>query len=196
MDKANTRKCLQKIAREGNHQAFKALYRSYFRRLFLFCLPLIRSKESAEEIVNDVFVHIWEKRAMLEEVDNIEVYLYVAVKNRAFDYIRKSSSNKTEDISEIASQSITFTLDPEQLMITAEMKKKIEIAISQLPPRCKLIFKLIKEDGLKYKEVAAVLDISIKTVEAQLAIALKRLTTSLLISSDEKIKQKSDDKGE
>lgn len=192
MDRNDTRKCLQQIARKGDRQAFGALYDHYFKRLFVFCLPMIRSKELAEEIVNDVFVHLWEKRAILSGIDNAVAYLYVAVKNRTLDYIRKSSSNKTEDIHAIGSEYITFTLDPEQLLITEEMKKKIETAVDQLPARCKLIFKLIKEDGLKYKEVAAILELSVKTVEAQLAIAMKKLTTAILISSDNKIKQRSD----
>lgn len=196
MDKTETLKCLQKIAVKDDRQAFGELYRNYFRKLFIFCLSIVRSKEPAEEIVNDVFVHIWEKRSLLKEVENAEVYLYVAVKNRSLDYIRKAPLFATEDINTISSESITFTLDPERLMITAEMKKKIEAAVDQLPPRCKLIFKLIKEDGLKYKEVASILELSIKTVEAQLTIAMKKLTTAILISSDIRVKQKSDDVNE
>ena len=65
--------------------------------------------------------------------------------------------------------------DPEQLMMTEEMMRQIKKAINDLPPRCRLIFKLVKEDGLKYKEVAELLQLSIKTVEAQMAIALRRL---------------------
>ena len=65
--------------------------------------------------------------------------------------------------------------DPEQLMITAEMVKRIHQAIQQLPPKCRLIFKLVKEDGLKYREVAELLHLSVKTIEAQMAIALRRI---------------------
>ncbi|MEO5947602.1 MAG: sigma-70 family RNA polymerase sigma factor, partial [Chitinophagaceae bacterium] len=65
--------------------------------------------------------------------------------------------------------------DPEQLMMTNEMLGQVKKAINELPPRCRLIFKLIKEDGLKYREVAELLQLSVKTVEAQMAIALRRL---------------------
>jgi RNA polymerase sigma factor (sigma-70 family) len=65
--------------------------------------------------------------------------------------------------------------DPEKLMLTEEMMRQIKKAINDLPPRCRLIFKLIKEDGLKYREVAELLQLSVKTVEAQMAIALRRL---------------------
>lgn len=195
MDKTETLQCLRKIAVEDDRPAFGKLYGHYFRKLFIFCLSIVRSKESAEEIVNDVFVHLWEKRAILREIENADVYFYVAVKNRSLDYIRKMPLFYAEDISTLSGESIAFALDPEQLMITAEMKKKIEAAVDQLPPRCKLIFKLIKEDGLKYKEVASVLDLSIKTVEAQLTIAMKKLTTAILFSSDIRVKQRSDDTG-
>ena len=69
----------------------------------------------------------------------------------------------------------TIYFDPEQLMITEEMVRQIRKAVNDLPPRCRLIFKLIKEDGLKYKETAELLQLSVKTVEAQMAIALRRI---------------------
>ena len=69
--------------------------------------------------------------------------------------------------------------DPEQLMVTAEMVARIKAAIEALPPKCKLIFKLVKEEELKYREVADILNISVKTIESQLAIALKKIGTSI-----------------
>jgi RNA polymerase sigma-70 factor (ECF subfamily) len=75
-------------------------------------------------------------------------------------------------------------INPEQLMITEEMRKTIRQAIEQLPPRCKQIFTLIKGDGLKYKEVASILNLSVKTVEAQMAIATKKLISAVLVYSN------------
>jgi RNA polymerase sigma factor (sigma-70 family) len=69
--------------------------------------------------------------------------------------------------------------DPEQLMITEEMVRQIKKAVNELPPRCRLIFKLIKEDGLKYREAAGLLNLSVKTVEAQMAIALRSIARCL-----------------
>ena len=74
---------------------------------------------------------------------------------------------------------IQFHADPETLLVSAEKVTKILLAIDQLPPRCKLIFKLIKEDGLRYKDVAKLLDLSVKTVEAQLAIAIKKIAITI-----------------
>ena len=70
-------------------------------------------------------------------------------------------------------------LDPEQLMITSEMFRRVKEAIGELPPRCQLIFKLIKEDGLKYREVAELLGLSLKTIENQMTIALKKIGHSI-----------------
>jgi RNA polymerase sigma-70 factor (ECF subfamily) len=69
--------------------------------------------------------------------------------------------------------------NPEQLMITSEMHKRLNLAVDALPPRCKLIFKLIKEDGLKYKEVAQLLELSQKTIENQMTIALRKIGESI-----------------
>lgn len=192
MTKADTLHCLNKISRESDYQSFKVLYGYYFVRLFRFCMSIVHNKESAEEIVNDVFINLWRRRTHLYKIENPDVYLYVAIKNHSLDYLSKDHLKEMVDISTVSGESIRFTLDPEQLMITEEMKKKISHAVDQLPPRCKLIFKLIKEDGLKYKEVASILDISIKTVEAQLAISMKKLAVALLVSSPKKMKQKSD----
>ncbi|HEX3934508.1 MAG TPA: sigma-70 family RNA polymerase sigma factor, partial [Puia sp.] len=74
---------------------------------------------------------------------------------------------------------ISVNLDPEQLLITADMMTLLRKAIDHLPPKCKVIFKLVKEDGLKYREVAEILGISVKTVENQLAIALHKLGSAV-----------------
>src|SRR5690606_15886415 len=111
---------------------------------------------------------------------NPDVYLYVAVKNNALDYLSKNRFRETVDISSLSSDFLVYHIDPEQKMITEEMRKTILQAVEQLPPRCKHIFSLVKEDGLKYKEVAEILNLSIKTVEAQMAIATKKLMAAIL----------------
>lgn len=183
--------CLQKISKENNMESFKILYRHYFSKLLRFCIAIVHSKESAEEIVNDVFINLWEMRGRLHKIENPDVYLYVAVKNQSLAYLSKDRLQETVDISIISNEYLKFTLDPEQMMITTEMRKKVAHAIEQLPPRCKLIFKLIKEDGLKYKEAASILNLSVKTVEAQMAIAMKKLMTAILPHTHENMPQRS-----
>ena len=159
----------------NDEQAFEECYRQYFVRLYRFCFSIVHQKEPAEEIVHDVFVNLWKKRTEAPSIRNLDVYLYVSVKNLSLNYLRNNLSTRTVDIAERTHEYIQFEADPETLLIHAETVKKLRTAVAGLPPRCKLIFKLIREDGLKYKDVALLLDLSVKTVEAQLTIAMKKI---------------------
>lgn len=159
--------------------AFESIYRQYFIRLFRFCYVIVHEKGPAEEIANDVFLNIWKKRDSLTEIDNLEVYLYISAKNHCLNYLRKHRHQQAIDIEGLSEDILQFRSDPESLLIRSETMKGIVAAIDQLPPKCKMIFKLIKEDGLKYKDVARLLDLSVKTVEAQLAIAIRKIGQAL-----------------
>jgi RNA polymerase sigma-70 factor (ECF subfamily) len=168
-----------RIGRLDDQQAYKELYTSLYAYLFGFARTIAPSRETAEEIVSDVFIRLWERRKELEKIENLKVYLYVATRNVAFNYLDRQKRTPTHSIDDISDDiSAEFTsiyFDPEQLLITADMLALIQKAIDQLPPKCKVIFKLIKDDGLKYREVAEVLGLSVKTVENQLAIALEKI---------------------
>lgn len=192
MDRSDTLTYLHKVALENDVESFKMLYRHYLPVLFRFCMAMVHSKEIAEEIADDVLMNLWEKREYLHKIENPDVYLYVAVKNKSLDYLSKSHLRETVDISDISNDYLIFNIDPEQLMITEEMKRRIYQAIDQLPPRCKHIFSLIKEDGLKYKDVASILNLSVKTVEAQMAIAMKKLIIATLPFTQENILQQNE----
>ena len=164
-----------RIARLDDQQAYKELYTSLYGFLFSFARTIVHSRESAEEIVSDVFIKLWERRGELEKIENLKVYLYVATRNIAFNYLDKQRRSPTNSIDDVEAEFTSIYFDPEQLLVTADMLALIQKAIDQLPPKCKMIFKLAKEDGLKYREVAEVLNLSIKTVENQLAIALEKI---------------------
>ncbi len=168
-----------RIARLDDQQAYRELYTSLYSYLFGFAKTIVQSRESAEEVVSDVFIKLWERRKELEKIENLKVYLYVATRNIAFNYLDKQKRNSTNSIDDVESEFTSIDFDPEQLLITADMLALIQKAIDQLPPKCKIIFKLAKEDGLKYREIAEVLNISVKTVENQLAIALYKIGTAV-----------------
>jgi RNA polymerase sigma-70 factor (family 1) len=166
----------QRIALFDDQHAYKLLFTSLYPYLYPFARALVKAKEPAEEIVSDVFIKVWEKRKELEKIDNLKLYLYVATRHIALNYLEKQKRKPTNPIDYFQhGEFISVHLDPEQLLITADMVALLRKAIDQLPPKCKVIFKLVKEDGLKYREVAEILGISIKTVENQLAIALHKL---------------------
>lgn len=173
---------LQLRVARGDENAFTQLYLHFGKKLILFGVSLVRSKEIAEELVEDVFVKLWANRNHIAEIENITVYLYVAVKNKALNKL----SQKANELIAAPFDYLDTTLDefaasPYDLMITSEMMGRMHQVIEALPPRCKMIFKLIREDGLKYKEVAEILNISINTIDAQMAIAVKKICMALHI---------------
>lgn len=159
--------------------AFREFYEANVFRLFQFAFAFVQNRELSEEIVNDVFLKLWRNRGRIDQIDNLSVYLYVAVKNTANNYLRQSKGRLTADLGSQAVHHFYLSPDPEQLLVTDELRRRIETAIEGLPARCKLIFKLVKEDGLSASEVASILEISYKTVTTQLTIALKKLEESL-----------------
>lgn len=111
---------------------------------------------------------------------NLRVYLYVAARNTAINYSKKLSGRQDCDFIDFGDVEIaTADPDPEQIFISSEMRRRIDEVIQKLPPKCKLIFKLAKEDRLKYREIADILKISIKTIDNQLAIALKKISEAI-----------------
>ena len=174
---------MQQIA-AGNEQSFRQLYNSYYKKLFHFAFALVKTREAAEEIVEDVFIKIWNVRQTLTGIHNIKVYLYTATKNTSLNFLaKKAKENITRPFDHIHID-LAENNSPEALMITAELHKKIQVAIDKLPPRCKIIFKLVREDKLKYKEVAEILNITVNTIDAQMAIAIKKIMTGLRAEID------------
>lgn len=171
---------LRKIQYENDQQAFRQLYESLFFRLYQLAYAYVHIKESSEEIVNDVFFGLWQKRSALDTIGNIRVYLYVSVKNASFNYLRKNKKVPPLSLDDLTVRHLQIKSNPETLLVTRELQSRVQKAIEQLPPRCRLIFKMVKEDELSYKETAAILDVSVKTVDAQLCLALKKLAQSLL----------------
>jgi RNA polymerase sigma-70 factor (family 1) len=170
---------LRQIA-AGDQAAFRQVYIYFYQRLYQFALAIVKVRESSEEIVEDVFVRIWQQRAGLPAIQNLRVYLYTATKNTSLNYLsRKARESITEPFDHIHVGMSASTITPEQILLTAEMYRKVQEAVDALPPRCKMIFKLVREDGLKYKEIAGILNISVNTIDAQMAIAVKRIATAL-----------------
>jgi RNA polymerase sigma-70 factor (family 1) len=170
---------LQKVAL-GDQLAFRELYHTFHKRLHYFAFALVKTKEAAEEIVEDVFIRLWNQRSTVTEINNLKIYLYTATKNTALNYLsRKARESIVEPFDNIDISLQETGVSPEQIMITAEIYQKIRQAVDALPPRCKMIFKLIREDGLRYKEVSEILNISINTIDAQMAIAIQRITEAV-----------------
>ena len=169
------KRLLSAIAFQNDQTAYKELFILLHRRLKQFSYAILKSNEEAEELVSDLFIKVWEKREKLITIESPLLYFYTTAKNLAVNRLQKLKRLQNLKPEEWLMQVNSIYLNPEELMMTAEMMNKVKTAVNELPPRCKLIFKLVKEDGLKYREVAELLQLSVKTIEAQMAIALRRL---------------------
>jgi RNA polymerase sigma-70 factor (ECF subfamily) len=145
-----------------------------------FAKAITHSPEMAEEVVEDGFVKLWSNRLNLPAINNLAVYLYVATKNRSLNALSKRTQAFIQSpFDELHIEITRSAFDPYSRIITAELMEKMQQAIEDLPSRCKMIFKLVREDGLKYKEVSQILSISINTIDAQMAIAVRKICTAM-----------------
>jgi RNA polymerase sigma-70 factor (ECF subfamily) len=160
-------------------KAYEELYQLMFETLHRFSYSIVKSNEAAEEIVSDVFIKLWQMRIRLAEIENLKVYLFTIAKNFSINYIHRSYKNTSYNIDELDIEPQVGPGDPEELYISAEILNRVRLAIRELPPQCRIIFQLVKEDGLKYKEVATILGLSVLTVRNQLAIAIRKIAAAL-----------------
>ncbi len=175
----------------SDEKAFGELFELCFAPLTRFAFSFLHSRPLGEEVVSDVLLRIWRRRERLEEIEDFRLYLYVSVRNGALKQLKKQKKVQTYSLDQTSIWLKADRKTPESAMITKEMFRRIQSAIHDLPPRCRLIYKLIKEDGLKYREAAGLLQLSVKTIEAQMGIAMKRMNQAYyrVIQEPEKVKE-------
>lgn len=169
------KRLLADISINSDQAAYRELFILLHARLKQFAYSILKSGEEAEELVSDVFIGIWQKRDQLGKINSPLLYFYTSTKNLALNRLSKQKKQVNLSPEEWLVQVNSVYFDPVQLMLTEEMLRQVRKAVNELPLRCRLIFKLVKEDGLRYREVAELLQLSVKTVEAQMAIALRRI---------------------
>jgi RNA polymerase sigma-70 factor (ECF subfamily) len=173
----------QQMGAEDGQRALEKLYIFLYPPLHRFACSLTGQPEVAEEIVEDIFIRLWENRSTAGDIKNLRVYLYVAARNRALNYLDWKSKDIISYF-ETYPEDIPAPADtPERLMMTKEMASRISSAVGALPPKCRIIFKLVREEGLKYREAAEVLNISPRTVDTQMSIALKKIACAITLKT-------------
>ncbi len=169
----------RRIAVYEDESAYKELFFQFFNTLTRFSTGIVHSGETAEEIVSDVFIQLWKDRTKLEQIHDLQLYLFIAVKNNSLRASRQQQKKGTLSVEEMQVELESTYLDPAQKIMSAEALQSIHTAINNLPPRAKLIFKLAKEDKMRYKDIANLLDISVKTVDNQLSIAIRKIAVAI-----------------
>jgi len=163
--------------KNGDEKAFEILFHKYYSYLCSFASKIISDDPAAEEIVQDFFVKIWEKRNQLKIETSLKNYLFRSVKNLCINYIQHNKIKSRYAQNVISNQENHYSDDDSFPEI--ELFEKIEESINSLPEKRKEIFRLSRQDGLKYHEIADKLNISVKTVETQISLALKTLRDKL-----------------
>jgi len=160
---------------EGDENAFKYFFDVYFDDLCNFVNSYIRDEIISEDIVQSIFIHLWEKKDSLPNNCSIKSYLYSASKNKSLNQLR-NIKNRNRITGELFTQSEPISDDyAEHFLEFEELKVIISNAIEGLPPQCKSIFQLSRDERLTNKEIADRLGITIKTVENQITIAIRKI---------------------
>ncbi|WP_157682067.1 RNA polymerase sigma-70 factor [Mucilaginibacter mallensis] len=167
-----------KICLNDDAQAFERLYYALFNKLIKFSVYYVHQREVAEEIVSEVFVKCWTNRSSLSQIDYPESYLFIAVKNQSLKYRKKYSNIHLVELEDNSFHLVDLA-DPSKKLERKELHHRLDQAIEMLPMQARMVFRLIKENGLKYKEVAEILSISPRTVQTQLFRAIDKLRQTL-----------------
>jgi RNA polymerase sigma-70 factor (family 1) len=168
-----------KIAVNRDGHAYKQLFLFFHKALIRFAFTYVKSNEAAEEVVSDIFMKIWDMGERLRDVENLKVYLFTATKNAALNYLAKYQKYTVWDLENVEVELDESVYNPEEIFLRQEFRNKVLHTVKELPPKCQMVYKLIREDGLSYKEVAQILSVSVNTVENHMTAALHKLAKAL-----------------
>lgn len=161
----------------GEKLAFDQLYLLHFDKLKQFAQHYVKREEAADELVSELFVQVWLRRGALHEINNPTRYLYQSVKNGCLTYLKKENRHARVSLDEVdpTNLQVDIIANPEQLLEYKELLTLLEEAVGLMPDQRRTVFRMVKEDRLKCREVAELLGLSVRTVENQVYRAVKQL---------------------
>jgi RNA polymerase sigma-70 factor (ECF subfamily) len=169
---------LVKKIREGDKAAFERLFHKYYARLCVFSNSYVKSIDTSRDVVQDVYIKIWDNRENFFITQSLKAYLYQAVRNQSLNYLEKNSQQLRLQESLIKKRELESS-EIEKELNTEELTEKIWKLVDELPERRRTIFILYRKHGLSYKEIGEVMDIKRKTVENQMGRSLKFIRDQL-----------------
>jgi len=170
-------KLLAEIA-AGNQRAFKIIYESYYRRIFIYSVKYVKSHLDAEEITQEVFLKLWLRDSNAPPIYNLNGYFQTLARNRSLDMLRRKALEDHADLDSAVNWQEAQN-DTEELVILKDTKKVLDEGTNLLTPQQKQVYKLCHQDGLKYEEAAKELNVSISTVHSHMKLALRFLRVYL-----------------
>lgn len=161
---------------EDNRSAFNMLYQVYYDEVFRFAYYFLKNKEACREVVSDVFFSVWQSRKRLKDITNLEAYFYIVTRNESMRYLSKSRSYDMLSLDDIPIQLEDHgSSSPEEKLVDSEIEALLTQVINELPEKCRLIFLMARQEGLKPKEIGEILSISESTVRVQMKIAVEKI---------------------
>lgn len=168
-----------KSIQEGDSLAFRRFVESHSPKLYYYAYGIVGDKRLAEEVVGDVFVEVWNHREKLDTIKNIVSWMFTITQNKSISLLRKRAERIHLSLDEIDGFFISPFQNPEDEVISCEELERINKAIEMLPTKCKQVFLLAKFENQSYKEIAEILNISVKTVNNHITYALKEIIKAL-----------------
>lgn len=156
---------------------FESAFKEHFKALHAYAFTIIRDEKNAEEIVQNVFFKLWEKKDQIDEITSLKAYLYRATYNDSLNFLKHNKVRAAYE--SYAKATGSDRNDAVDTLSAKELQAKIDKALNELPEQCRTIFQMSRFEELKYREIAEQLNLSVKTVENQMGKALKVLREKL-----------------
>ncbi|WP_293717012.1 RNA polymerase sigma-70 factor [uncultured Parabacteroides sp.] len=169
------------LLKQSSKEAFTTLYKKYWKQVYNFSRLYLTSQEVAEEVVQEVFIKVWESRDFVREEDNFKGLLFIITRNLIFNMHRKNVNEDFYKITVLSAMESSYDIEEE--IEAKNLSEYIDMLIAELPPRRREIFNLSRKENKGYKEIAILLNISEKTVENQISEALKYLRKNIVLLS-------------
>jgi RNA polymerase sigma-70 factor (ECF subfamily) len=172
--------------KKGDPSAFKDVFRLLYPRLKGYCKLFVSDDNKAEDLIQETFITLWEKRHSIKTDRSIESYLFVILRNNCLNFLRNEKLEKTTssvDIEEVSELQYLYQIDflgKEEKSLEEQLVESFQVAVDELPDKMKQVFKLCKIEGRKQKEVAEEMGISIKMVEKHIAKAKEQIRKKLI----------------
>ncbi len=180
-EKSNDELHLFKELKRGNREPMKFFFESYYVDMCNFVNQFIRDKTQSEEIVQDIFVYLWDYRQKILITTSVRSYLYTAARNKVLNYIR-SEKNRAKFLDQLVKRDANSSAQPDQILYENQLNEFVEKAVEDLPAQCRKVYSLSRDKGYSNKEISKEMNISVKTVENQITIALRKLKESISLS--------------